>query len=120
MVQSKKMFIISLLGAAVVGGLALHSRTGRASPTVPAHVVMLTCSTESDQFPILSSASTNPAIRIDAKTTRCVDAMKTLLDANMKVVDVTYGDGGRRVTYIAVTEAEAQDFNVSRSNKDRG
>jgi hypothetical protein len=120
MIVPKKMLVVSLLGAAVVGGLAFHSSTGRAAPTAPAHVVMLTCSTETDLQPILSSASTNPAIRIDAKTARCVDAMKTLLDANMKIVDVKYGEDGRRVIYTAVTAEDAPDFNVSRSNKDKG
>ncbi len=120
MINSKNMLIVSLLAAGVVGGLALHTRPGRAASLEPAQVVMLSCSTESDQFQILSVASTNPAIRIDPKTVRCVDALKVLLDADLKVVDIAYGDGGRRVTYTILNAAPAQDFNVSRSNKDKG
>src|SRR4051812_31181244 len=120
MQNRKKLVIGSLLlgGLACGASLVAGNRRANAAQAGPAHFVMLSCSTESDRFSVLSSTSTNPALRIESKAT-CTEALKAIVESGHQIVDVEYSDGGGRVIYTAVTANWAQDFNRTRSNKER-
>lgn len=114
-----------LLGLAAAGVAAVVPTSGRAAPSAgpavkaPAQVVMLVCSTEGEEISVVSSSSTDPSLKLYPKSS-CTGALKAVIDSGLVVVDVAYGKDSSRITYTAMAPQEAQDFNVSRSNKDKG
>jgi hypothetical protein len=78
---------------------------------------MLICSTGDDGTSVVAGSTTSPAVGL-YKGKGCTEALKAILDADQVIVDIEHSE--RRVIYTAVNRTAAQDFNVSRSNKDKG
>ena len=117
--KSKRSILVLVAVAAFVCATWVASLAGRgvrAAKTGPVHVVMLVCSTDGSQPPLLSAVSTDPSLRLDLKG-GCAAALKAIVDSGMQIIEVAYGEETHRIVYTGGTVAYAQDHNNSRSNK---
>lgn len=120
MSPTKGLVFLVVACALMAGGISVAARSGMAGPAdvqEPKHVTMLVCSTGDEGPAVVTAATTQAALHLE-KGKSCPEALKAILDAGQVIVDIEYISG--RVVYTGAAIACAQDFNVSRSNKDRG